>query len=92
MSEEVKLLPCPFCGGQPKGLVDLSAKETVQCLECRVLFPFNVDKSVPLRNWNTRAQSPREKKMWELLESAEVYLDSKYGYSDWYKDLEELKK
>lgn len=53
MSEEKRLLPCPFCGGEGK-LKEISGRWTVHCAnQCAGTRIFN-GKARPIEAWNKR--------------------------------------
>jgi len=72
MSGEIKLLPCPFCGGEanikqvPPYYDDFEGREirpnewVVSCSKCDVLFAPDT-KEDSIKTWNTRTPPPAEK-------------------------------
>lgn len=51
---EVKLSPCPFCGGQ--GKIKKRATTLVSCISCSATtFQKLDDEESAIRNWNKRA-------------------------------------
>lgn len=85
MSEEVKLLPCRWCG--LPGFFHREYRFMVTCSKpsCPGSQLFTVE------TWN--APSPREKKMWELLMQAKrIIINKEPTTPQWLADLEELRK
>ena len=58
---EIKLLPCPFCGGEAEiGEFHLLDKEyRVCCKECRSRTPFSTSRDRVIKQWNTRKPMER---------------------------------
>lgn len=59
MADDVKLLPCPFCGAEAKLRADDCGDAwTPECTntECSVDFPWYWDKADAVAVWNTRAK------------------------------------
>ena len=73
---EIKLLPCPFCGGEAeycKG--DWIGKEYwVKCTKCSCKTSLSNNYKKPIDEWNTR------KPMERIIEKLE---DKKWGTSEW---------
>ena len=57
-AENIKLLPCPFCGGEAK-VIEIDVGRFILCTECKVVFEFTMPCfSVDLiTGWNRRAGS-----------------------------------
>ena len=67
---EIKLLPCPFCGGEAellKGLCELD--NYVMCLKCRCKTKLYNTKEAAIKAWNTR--KPMERILERLEEGQE---------------------
>lgn len=58
---EIKLLPCPFCGGGAEiGEFHLLDKEyRVCCKECRSRTPYSASIDRVIKQWNTRKPMER---------------------------------
>ena len=74
LSEAATLLPCPFCGGDPKwGARLASGKRYVLCDtdECRMAITsaYNT-KSEAITAWNTRSGQLVEAPVWQDIETA----------------------
>lgn len=50
-----KLLPCPFCGGEPEHHVNLCAR--IVCKKCKARTDGHLEHSNAMAYWNTRAPS-----------------------------------
>lgn len=76
MSEEVKLLPCPFCGKQPRWAVTdpLEVSFEIQCssFTCGLaLFSGYQTEELAIKAWNTRKGDALENFLEETWEAAE---------------------
>lgn len=73
MSHEAELLPCPFCGGQPR----LDGWYGVRCKTCHaeIAVMNREPNDTAIKNWNRRWQPSRE----EIAEA--LYLASHPGNS-----------
>lgn len=77
MSEEIKLKPCPFCGGEAEMLGDDDRMYQVFCPNCKAtIVNFDDEKEVAAEKWNKRTtekdlneQIGRFKKYAEALEN-----------------------
>ena len=80
---EIKLLPCPFCGGEAeycKG--DWIGKEYwVKCTKCSCNTSLSNNYKKPIEEWNTR--KPMERIVERLEESADqcIKIGDVYGFS-----------
>jgi len=64
MSEETKMLPCPFCGGSPEITQQGANQLTMKCQGCKVKFVQKVLRHTiewlrekMISQWNTRENS-----------------------------------
>jgi Lar family restriction alleviation protein len=85
--DAVKLLPCPFCGGEDIDVSIYPYSTTIQCNKCQAFSPRygctnQISEKAAISRWNTRAPTPREaeleaqnKALWELVGNAEKALD-----------------
>ena len=76
---EIKLLRCPFCGGEAellKGQCEID--NYVMCLECRSKTKLYNTKASAIKAWNTR--KPVERLVERLEEQVE---ESATDYYDW---------
>lgn len=62
---EIKLLPCPFCGGEAVLDVDELGNWVVRCEKCFCRTARSISKFFPTISWNTR------KPMQEIVERLE---------------------
>ena len=79
---EIKLLRCPFCGGEAellKGQCEID--NYVMCLECRSKTKLYNTKASAIKAWNTR------KPMQNIVERLEEYRDD--FMNDVYEELRE---
>jgi Lar family restriction alleviation protein len=79
---EIKLLPCPFCGGEAilhhNGLTE---KDHVTCLDCCCRTKDSITKEEAIKQWNTRKPMERiierlkekEKQRWLVLAERNGY-------------------
>ena len=71
---EIKLLPCPFCGGEAilhhNGLTE---KDHVTCLDCYCRTKDSITKEEAIKQWNTR--KPMERIVERLEEKKQEYLE-----------------
>lgn len=91
---EIKLLPCPFCGGEAEysehhednGGVEIYYREyhyyMVSCSKCGLTMASQVDKEGVVRKWNTR--KPMQEIV-ERLEEAKVCIVD--DYTEEYEDM-----
>ena len=56
MTDEPKLLPCPFCGGEAVHI--LKAAGLIACKSCRAKTLVHATMSEAIAAWNTRATPP----------------------------------
>ncbi len=68
MNEKIKLLPCPFCGGECSAEfgpwisgIDHLGLERVRCQPCEFSGPPGVDAGEAEGRWNKRADAPAAK-------------------------------
>lgn len=54
--ENVKLLPCPFCGGDAR-LINFYGLYMVDCETCRIATDTYHEKEDAIKTWNTRANT-----------------------------------
>ena len=68
MSEEMKLKPCPFCGGEaeeqwhPNPCINLDIAEpwySIWCKSCNATIEIQSSKGKAIKSWNTRPE-PRQ--------------------------------
>lgn len=86
MSKEIKLLPCPFCGGEAEirhyedYTKDFASvyKYYVECTECKAQSNMKANTEDIIKDWNTR--KPIDRIVNQLEESVAYY--KKYGDSD----------
>jgi len=81
MSNDIKLLPCPFCGGEahkriafpcdPDGL-EMNL-HIVGCKTCDIEFSWLWDEEVAIELWNTRKPMDRIVEELEQAESVKCY-------------------
>ena len=74
---EIKLLRCPFCGGEAellKGQCEID--NYVMCLECRSKTKLYNTKASAIKAWNTRKTLDR---IAERLEDETIALEDDYG-------------
>lgn len=97
---EIKLLPCPFCGGEAEysehhednGGVEVYYREyhyyMVCCDKCHLTFTSTLDKEDVVRRWNTR------KSMKRIVERLEEYREEseQFGVSGMFTDMMEAVK
>ncbi len=59
-NEELKPLPCPFCGGSAIFKRNEPGSESckVICVPCLVVGPVRATRKAAIESWNRRAQSP----------------------------------
>ena len=75
---EIKLLPCPFCGGKAelqKGMCELD--NYVMCLECRSKTKLYNTKESAIKKWNTR------KPMQEIVKKLEKKINNRLYDPNW---------
>ena len=70
---EIKLLPCPFCGGEAK----VCKYYFIQCTKCGTSTLTHTNREEAIESWNTR------KPMQEIMERLEEEKTKKY--KDWNK-------
>lgn len=64
-----RLLPCPFCGGEPKSDIFIRDSRSVACRCGASVDAYNPDAShKAITAWNTRAQSSLLKQLADTLE------------------------
>jgi Lar family restriction alleviation protein len=80
-NQDVKLLPCPFCGGEDIDVSIYPYSTTIQCNKCQAFSPRygctnQISEKAAISRWNTRAPTPREaeleaqnKALWELVDA-----------------------
>ena len=74
MSSDIKLLPCPFCGGEGSAFVDKYEKYFTGCLKCNFYYGIEIEHDCELEDgwlaihdskeeainaWNTRKPMDR---------------------------------
>ena len=59
MSEELKLKPCPFCGGKAEIIYWANGRTTVSCSVggCMANISFCSSAEVAIKAWNRRADN-----------------------------------
>ena len=62
---EIKLLPCPFCGGEELAIGSSELHNYVMCTKCLCKTSFLRTKAKTIETWNTR------KPMQEIVERLE---------------------
>lgn len=75
MGNELKLLPCPFCGSSNLKVFGCAAPEgwrEIQCLDCNIAFSNNDDDN-PISSWNTRATESADTTREALVEVLRQY-------------------
>jgi hypothetical protein len=74
---EIKLLPCPFCGGE----AEIVGKHWVQCRRCATEGGYYDNIETAIEVWNTR--KPMERIVERLEESADqcIKIGDVYGFS-----------
>lgn len=60
MTDELKLKPCPFCGGEAIRGIACHVNEDyafrVECRECKIVTPFYDTEADAIKAWNRRAE------------------------------------
>lgn len=56
MMDEIKLKPCPFCGGKADICKFPGCGATIFCSDCQVSTPI-LDMPVAIQVWNRRVQN-----------------------------------
>ena len=78
---EIKLLPCPFCGGEAilhhNGLTE---KDHVTCLSCCCRTKDSITKEEAIKQWNTR--KPMEKQ----IPKKPTHIHEEYEKHQWKKN------
>ena len=69
---EIKLLPCPFCGGEAELDIDDLGNWLVRCKKCFCRTSRSMSKFFPTVSWNTR------KPMQEIVERLEEIRDDSW--------------
>ena len=80
-SEEIKLKPCPFCGGE--AYFPTITKTFIECKSCGLETEYTEDTEWLVNTWNTR--KPIEDIVKELEEwsfEAEIVIPSSDGYDE----------
>lgn len=89
---EIKLLPCPFCGGEAEcsehhednGGVEVYYRERtyylVSCSKCMVTMANEIDKESVIKQWNTR--KPMERIVERLEEEQKGYICDEDDYCE----------
>lgn len=54
MSNEIKLLPCPFCGEKAEIINHRSGEYAVECTNCYGKTHRSVTEKLAIERWNTR--------------------------------------
>ena len=86
MPEELKLLPCPFCGFERPCLIELGRKTwQVECANCNAATrDFSEDQKIKaVRLWNSRPleqQKPSAEKLRELAAARRTLVNKGYTY------------
>jgi len=73
MSDDVTLLPCPFCGKEPMlhRLANMSSLHKVSCKFCDAGPHSSLSREAAITAWNTRTPSPDSgERMREALRTA----------------------
>lgn len=80
MKEEIKLAPCPFCGGECVEAIPFIEQPhgfTVQCFTCQASGPHKETREISVEKWNTRTPARLEslRKLQEESEKMGLYGD-----------------
>ena len=62
MASDIKLLPCPFCGGEARymEIKDFFIQRFVTCTKCGIETPRNcLNRKDAIKRWNTRKPMDR---------------------------------
>ena len=54
LKNAAKLLPCPFCGGEPSGLEHGDSYWWIECESCEIVMD-DISKKTLMSAWNHRA-------------------------------------
>jgi Lar family restriction alleviation protein len=70
---ELKLLPCPFCGGHDIKIIEVDLAQCeidycIRCLDCETSNCLMDTKEECIRLWNTRAKDPEKEALREALD------------------------
>lgn len=74
---EIKLLPCPFCGGEAELDIDDLGNWLVRCKKCFCRTSRSMSKFYPTVSWNTR------KPMRDIVKRLEKKIDNRLYDPNW---------
>lgn len=83
MSEVEKLLPCPFCGGEPE--VEYAFLGHVRQATAKYVFCNRCEFSMPAKGWGARALTPTDERVEAV---ARAMFDFDYAISNTELDYE----
>ena len=88
MSDEIKLLPCPFCGEKAEIIKHRSGGYAVECTECYGKTHRSVTEKLAIERWNTRKPIDRiveqlQEKSTEAVNAADREISFDYRQMDY---------